>query len=336
MRRRTAGVSVLMGLMFVPGVWSADCETGWREHWSQNEESYVRTVLLPGLEDRPDYQELARTLDAALNTQPATEIKLRDLVASPESDIASAAVALLARYPSEQNKAFLRQLASADARVPVRNAALGALLRLSTPDIGALLVQALGSSDEELRAGASFLLRRTRDPQYGAALLNYAQGSEDRWQVFEWVGCLGDPPGATAVRDGLLALARDSGRPQEARLAAALGLEEMGQGALVKDVLDRERADQTHQTLVAVRASIVRAARMRGQPVRNGADAVDLFHAARISRKIDEWGRDLRIGVTAKSDVVVTSDGPDRLPDTVDDLSSEESLSTWLWRRSHP
>jgi uncharacterized protein len=145
---------------------------------------------------------------------------------------------------------------------------------------------------------------------------------------------LADDPGSTEIRDRLLAAASDKTKKWDARYDAALGLERMGQGHLVKSVLDFQKAEDTNSRFIVVKSKMERLARTRGSAVERQTDAELLLREIDLGAryKTDAWGRPLRARVLAQGELQVLSDGPDKAPGTADDLFSDEPYEAFVER----
>jgi hypothetical protein len=327
---RWLALFVLLGL--AASVMAADCEKGWRERWDPGEADILRTTVLPTLTALPDFAQIKDVFDKALANDPTAAAALMDLVGHANEDVAASAAAALGRFPSPAAASRLKQAFNTETRVDVRSSALGGLVRMGDPEAGALAARALSDPNLEMQVAGAFDLRRLRDSRYGAPLLAYYRQHPDEWSLLEWVGCLGDAPGSTTVRDGLMAEANNKSYDFKHRLAAAAGLEEMGFGQLVKGLLDRDKGDETHQRLGAIVGAIRRLAFKRGVTLKSQADVDTLLRDAAISKRLDMWHRPIRVNFVREGEIRATSDGPDGVPDTPDDLSTAEPYQAWVYR----
>ena len=106
------------------------------------------------------------------------------------------------------------------------------------------------------------------------------------------MGKLGDPPGATAVRDRLLAEANKKSNDFALRYSSALGLQAMGLSDLVKPIIDFEKAQDTNSTLIVVKGAMEALAAKRGVTVKEQTEVEALLGDVDIParRKRGEWG----------------------------------------------
>jgi hypothetical protein len=114
---------------------------------------------------------------------------------------------------------------------------------------------------------------------------------------------------------------------------AANGLEKMGHAALVRRILDREMGDQTHQSLGVVESELRDLAAKGSTPIRNQSDVDALLQSSDLGRhRQDMWDNPIRVRFIRQGQIEASSDGPDGLPGTNDDLTSSESYGAWAFR----
>jgi len=325
---------IAAGLLLRAGhVESADCEDGWRERWDSGEADILRTTILPELTGLADYSHVEEVFELAMSGDEAASAPLMDLVGHTDEDVAASAASALGRFPSAEAAVRLKSAFNEDSRSWVRMGALYGLLRMNDAETGALAVQALSQPNLQLQAAAVSVLVRLRDSQYGPALFSFYESHRDERHLLESVGCLGDPPGSTVVRDGLLAEANNKSYDFAVRLAAADGLEEMGYGDLVKGLLDRDKGNPSYQSLEVVEFAVVELAASRNVVIKGQAEADILLGDADLGRdRLDMWHHPIRVHFVEEGVVRATSDGPDGLPNTEDDLSTDESYRAWAYR----
>jgi hypothetical protein len=305
------------------------------EEWDKNEARVVREQVYSGIARLSDFPQVKATLDAALASDPASAPALVLLLKHANEDVASTAAQALGRFPGGVNAAALRSTYGTEQRVMVRINALAGLARMKDPEAGTLARAALFDQDEMIQGGGLGALEKLGDSANSAAILSYMDRQATGYapSLFEILGKLGDPPGSTAVRDRLLSEANNKGKNFDTRLEAARGLETMGQAALVQHVLDLGVADETSQSLPVVAGAMQRYALTKGVVI-NGQGAVEgVLQGADLGRdRLDGWDRPFRARFVSVGVFDVVSDGPDKVPNTPDDLSSAEPFGAYQKR----
>jgi hypothetical protein len=201
------------------------------------------------------------------------------------------------------------------------------------PEAGALAARALSDPAPQVQVAGAATLSSLGDGRYGAALVAYYDTHEGERVILEWLGCVGDAPGSTLVRDRLLAEANNRALDFSKRVLAAHALEEMGHADLVRRLLDREKGDQTHQSLGVVQFELRELAASRGITLRSQAGVDGLLRDAELGRhRKDMWDRAIRVKFIREGEIRTSSDGPDGIAGNDDDLTSAESYGAWAHR----
>jgi len=312
---------------------AADCDRKTPQQWDEDETRILRTVILPDLTALPDYAQIRDVFEKAIARDPAAANPLLTLISHANEDVAGSAAAALGRFPSPEAATALKHAFDTDTRNWVRIGALAGLERMRDPDAGAFAARALSDADLQLQVAGGTTLASLGDGRYGAALVAYYDGHQDERVILELLGCVGDAPGSTVVRDRLLAEANNKALDFSKRVRAAHGLEEMGLADLVRRILDREKGNQTHQRLRTTEGAIRRLAAKRGITIRSQADVDTLLRDANLGHHGDDlWNHPIRARFIREGEIRASSDGPDGIPGNDDDLTSAESYGAWAFR----
>lgn len=323
-------------LLCSPGVLfsgAADCDRKTPQEWDTEEAEILRSVTYPEVKLLADYAQVRDVFERAIANDATAAAALSSMVGHSNEEAAAAAAAALGRFPSPGAASRLKQAFDADARAGVRTGALAGLLRMHDPETGLLAVRALSDPALEMQVAGALTLRNLRDGRYGAALVAYYDQHPKERRLLEWLGCVGDAPGSTVVRDRLLAEANNKALDFSKRVRAAYGLEEMGHAALVRRILDRQKGDQTHQSLGVVEDEVRELAARRGLTIPSQPDVDALLRDADLERhRKDMWDHPIRVKIIREGEIRASSDGPDGVPGSEDDLTTPESYGAWAYR----
>jgi hypothetical protein len=310
-----------------------NCGRKTAQEWDEGEAHALRSVVLPELTELPSYAEISAAFEKAIASDPSAAASLLSLVSHANEDVAASSAAALGRFPTPAVSSRLKHVFETETRTWVRIGALVGLERVRDPEAGHLAARALSDPDLLIQAAGGAAIVRLGDTRFGPELIAYYEEHRDEQVILEWLGCVGDAPGSTVVRDRLLAEANNKTLDFSRRVRAARGLEEMGQAALVQRVLDRQKGNQTHQSLGATIGAVRRLAAKKGLPIRNQADVDALLREANLGHHGDDlWGHPIRLGFVREGVTQASSDGPDSVPETEDDLTSSESYGAWAFR----
>jgi hypothetical protein len=312
---------------------AVNCDRKTRQQWDEGEAKILRGVILPELVALPDYAQIRDAFEGAIANDPAAATPLAVMVGHANEDAACAAAAALGRFPSPEAATVLKRAFDTDTRDWVRSGALAGLERMRDPEVGALAVRALSDTAPQVQVAGAATLSSLGDGRYGAALVAYYDQHQDEPVILEWLGCVGDAPGSTVVRDRLLAEATNRALDFSKRVRAAHGLEQMGLADLVRRLLDREKGDQTHQSLGVVEGELHELAAKKGITIQSQAGVDALLRDADLGRhRQDMWNRAVRVKFIREGEIRASSDGPDGIPSNNDDLTTAESYSAWAFR----
>lgn len=306
------------------------------EGWDAQETRFLREQLYLRIEHLPDFASIKQTFEKAIAGDGSAASELAVLVRHSNEDAAGAAAQALGRFPSEAASTALRQTYTNDGRFIVRVNALFGLSRMRDPATASLALAALNDENVIIQGGGLGALEGLGDSAHSAAILQYmdrqSPGEADG-DLLLAVGKLGDPPGSTAVRDRLVSEANKKTNALGVRYAAARGLKAMGLANLVKPILDIMYARNTSDSLSVVKGAMQALAAKRGVTVKGQGDVDALLRDIQVGRhKEDTWGRPLRARFVSQGVFHVVSDGPDMTSDTADDMSTAETLTTYLHR----
>jgi hypothetical protein len=312
---------------------AVDCGRKTPQQWDEGEARILRTAILPELTTLTDYAQIRDVFEKAIAGDPAAASGVSILIGHSNDDVAGFAAAALGRFPSAEAARLLKETFDTDGRHWVRIGALAGLERMGDPETGAYAVRALSDAHPQVQAAGGATITSLGDSRYGPALLAYYDQHKNERVILEWLGCVGDAPGSTVVRDLLLTEANNKALDFSRRVRAAYGLEEMGHADLVRRILDRQKGDQSHQTVRTTEGAIRRLAAKRGMTIRSQADVDTLLVDANLGHHGDDmWGHPIRVKFIREDQILASSDGPDGVLGTEDDLTSTESYGAWAYR----
>jgi hypothetical protein len=307
---------------------------GMVEEWDQDQTRAVRDLTYPLVARLPDGATLRATLDGALSGDPSVVPDLITLMGHSNDDVAVSAAKLLGRFLDPRASVALKRVLAEDPRPLMRSIALASLGRMRDPGAATLALAALSSADDYMKGAGGTALGLIGDNTNTPAILDYLDSMASRGILdtgaFDILAELGDPPGSTAARDRLLAEANKKTNDFDDRLQAALALKKMGLAQLVIRLLDRSDALDTRNSITTLKGAITAFAAGRGIQLRDQASLDGVL--ARIdepSIRSDSWGRLLRARFVSIGIFDVVCDGPDRTPNTADDMSTAEPFPAY-------
>jgi hypothetical protein len=332
-RRIASSWYAFLVVLCCPGALAAgDCDRKTTRQWDEGEASILRGSVLPKLAALPDHERIRDAFEKAIAGDPAAGPMLLDLVGHTNKDVAAFAAAALGRFPSPEATSRLKLAFEKESRDWVRIGALAGLQRMRDPDVGSLAVSALSDPSEQVRVTGGTVLAALGDGRYGDRVLALYELHPDDEIILDWLGCVGDAPGSTVVQDRLVADANNKSLRREKRVRAARALEEMGQADLVRRILDWDKGDQTHQRLGVIEGAIMRAAARKGVVIESQATVDALLRESNLAHPDDMWHHLIRLKFVREGEIRASSDGPDRDPNTPDDLTTAESYGAWARR----
>jgi hypothetical protein len=304
--------------------------------WDARESRVLRERFLPSIVRRTDYAQLVTLFEKVIGNDPSAVPALVGLLADQSESVAATSARALGRFSGSASAEALQRAYAEDARAVVRVGALEGLVRMRDSSAASLAREALTTTDPYVQAGGLGALQELGDPANGPAILAFVDANPDLADVdlFETLGKLGDVAGATTVRDRLAVEAKNKESSFDRRVAAARGLERMGQGDLAQGVLDAANAENTSKQFELLRGRITRLSKQHGVAIKDQIVLDTLLRDLNLPIRAtqDEWGRPIRAQFVTAGVFHIVSDGPDRRSNSADDLSSAEAFDAYVGR----
>jgi len=333
---RGLALVVACGLM-LPQAMSSAVAAGVNVGDDAIENDDLRGDLYPALKGLPDGASIKQSFERAMSGDASTVPALLGLLNHSNMHVAEWAARMLGRFGSPDVSQALKNLTS-DSRDLVRAGGLRGLFRMGDPATASIARAGLQDASYIIQIASLATLEGLGDGGNGAAVVVYLDSPTRQVHpnvIFDTLEVLGDAPGSTVVVDRLAQEVNDKSRLMDVRAGAALAVEKLGRPDLGGRVLDRVNVRTAFETIDVAQFKVQRLATKQGVTISGQGQLDVLLSAIDVDGKkpvLDPWGRLVRGVFVSPGIFNVVSDGPDKTPKTVDDVSTAESFASYSSR----
>jgi hypothetical protein len=323
----------------LPLATSSDAAAGINRGDDSIENNDLRGDLYPALKGLADGASIKQTFERAMSGDTSTVPALLALLSHSDMQVADWAARMLGRFGSPDVSQALKAVANdSSARVLVRAGALRGLFRMGDPSTASIARAGLQDLDYWIQIASLATLEGLGDSANSAAVVAFLDSPTRQVHpsaIFDTLEVLGDARGSTVVVDRLAREVNDKSKLMDVRADAALALEKLGRPDLGGRVLDRVNVGAAFETIGVAQFKVKRLATQQGVTISGQGQLDALLSAIDIDGKkpvLDPWARLLRGVFVSPRIFNVVSDGPDKTPNTADDVSTAESFASYSSR----
>jgi hypothetical protein len=333
------GLALVVACSSLPLATSGGAAAGINRGDDSIENNDLRGDLYPALKGLADGASIKQTFERAMSGDASTVPALLALLSHSDMQVAEWAARMLGRFGSPDVSQALKAVANdSSARVLVRAGALRGLFRMGDPSTASIATAGLQDLDYWIQIASLATLEGLGDSANSAAVVAFLDSPTRQVHpsaIFDTLEVLGDAPGSTVVVDRLAREANDKSKLMDIRADAALALEKLGRPDLGGRVLDRVNVGAAFRLAILARSEVQRLAAQQGVSLTSQGLLDALLSAIDIDGKKpvrDPWGRLVRGVFVSPGIFNMVSDGPDKTPNTADDVSTAESFASYSSR----